>query len=811
MSTWIKRSLQIFISLILLVIVIFLGLAFYVNIHKKTLLVSITKELNKNLNGSLTVGSMEPTFLQGFPGVSISLKNVEIKDSLWKVHHHSLLTAKDLDVAVNTMALLRGTIDIRKVSINDASIYLYTDSNGYSNSSILKKKPAPVSKEKRTSPAEISLFELNNVRFILDNRKGNKLFLFAIQDFSGKVDYPSSGWKAAVNLNVLVRSLAFNTKNGSFAKDKFIKGKMDVGYDKETGVIEVKPAKLAIGDDPFIIGATFNIAKDPTEFTINIEARNILWRNASALLAHNISLSLNMFNMDRPIAAKCIIKGDMGGGGDPSIFVNASIKNNRLSFPGGVVDNCSFAGVYTNNFINGKGFTDDNSAIKLYRFSASYKDIPFTIDTAFLRNMNTPLVMGTFNAKFDVSRFNNILGNDLLKFTRGTATLQLHYQAEIAKLQLIKPKITGIISVKNSDVSYVPRNVNFKNTSVTLDFRGADLLIKDIRLESGRSVVFMEGSIKNFMNVYYTDPEKAVISWKMRSPDLYLGEFIGFLGLRKDRKVMKSKNKSSSFADQFNTMLEKGEAEINIRVDKVHYNRFFGTDAKADIFLTREGLSLKNVSMKNAGGSISMNGNIGQTDKLSKFNLNAVVSNTSIRDFFYAFDNFGLKSLTYKNLRGQLSAKAKVTGNITDQGKVISHSIDGTLSFELKNGALDDFESFKSVGKFAFPFRDLNHITLNDLKGNFILNGEKITIDPMQISSSVLNMDIAGVYSLGKGTNILLDIPLRNPKKDADIADKQEVNDRRMKGIVVHVQAIDGDNGKIKFKLLRNKDKFLGL
>lgn len=811
MSTWIKRSLQIFISLIVLIIVVFIGLALYVNIHKKALLVSITKELNKNLNGSLTVGSMEPTFLQGFPGVSISLKNVEIKDSLWKVHHHSLLTAKDLDVAVNTMALLRGTIDIRKVSINDASIYLYTDSSGYSNTSILKKKAAPVSKEKSTSPAEISRFELNNVRFILDNRKGNKLFLFAIQNFSGKVDYPSSGWKAEVSLNTLVRSLAFNTKNGSFIKDKFVQGKMNVGYDHQTGVIEVQPATLNIGDDPFIIGAAFNIAKDPTEFTINVEARHILWRNASALLAHNISLSLNRFNLDRPISAKCIIKGNMGAGGDPSIFVNASIKNNRLSFPGGVVDNCNFAGVYTNNFINGKGFSDDNSAIKLYRFSASYKDIPFTIDTAFLRNLNNPLVMGTFNANFDISKFNNILGNDLLKFTKGTAHLQLHYQAEIVKNQLVKPKITGIIMGKNSDFSYVPRNVNFKNTSMTLDFRGTDLLIKDIRLESGKSVVFMEGSVKNFMNVFYTAPEKALLSWKMTSPDLYMGEFIGFLGLRKAHKTVKSHNKSSSFADQINTMLEKGEAEINIRIAKVHYNRFFGTDATADIFLKDEGLSLKNVSMKNAGGSINLNGNISQTDKLSRFSLNTVVSNTSISDFFYAFDNFGLKSLTYKNLKGQLSAKAKVTGNITDQGKVIPHSINGTLAFEIKNGTLDDFESLKSIGKFAFPFRDLNHITFNNLKGDFVLNGEKITINPMQINSSVLNMDVAGVYSLGTGTNILLDIPLRNPKKDADIADKQELNDRRMKGIVVHVQAIDGDNGKIKFKLLRKKDNFLGL
>jgi len=141
MSLWLKRSIQILSSVILLIILIFIGLAIYVNANKKKLQASITKELNKNLNGNLTIDNIEPTFLQGFPNVSVSLKKVEIKDSLWNVHHHSLLTASKFDIAVNTMALLRGTIEIKKVTINDAEIYLFTDSNGYSNTSIFKKKP----------------------------------------------------------------------------------------------------------------------------------------------------------------------------------------------------------------------------------------------------------------------------------------------------------------------------------------------------------------------------------------------------------------------------------------------------------------------------------------------------------------------------------------------------------------------------------------------------------------------------------------------------------------------------------------------
>ncbi|SDM85801.1 AsmA family protein [Pedobacter antarcticus] len=807
MPIWLKRVLQVFTALILLIIVVFIGLGIYVSSHKKELLVSVTKELNKSLNGTLTVGGMEPSFLKGFPGVSVKLSDVELKDSLWNTHKHTFLNTKDLSVSVNALALLKGTVEIRRIYINDAEIYLYTDSTGYSNTSIFKStKDTTRTKEDKSSPAEIRRFDLNNVRFILDNRKGNKLFLFAVDEFSGKVDYPFSGWKADIKLKTLVRSLAFNTKRGSFIKDKVLEGKMDISYSNSTGILTVEPNKLNIGKDPFVIGAKFNIKSDPVDFAINIEANGILWRNASALLAPNITAKLNMFNLEKPINVKCIISGNMGAG-DPSILVNASVKDNKLTSPGGAVEDCNFAGVFTNNFINGKGFTDANSAIKLYRFSGKYKDMPFTIDTAFIHNLDKPIATGTFRSKFEVTKLNPVVGEDILKFTKGSADLALHYSADIVDFKLVKPVVTGLVSVKNADVSYVPRNVNFKNTSITLDFKGNDLFIRDIRLQTGKSIINMDGSIANFMNLYYNAPEKTLLKWKMYSPQIHLGEFMGFLGSRKGRKPVAKAKKNSNFKDQMNEMLEKGKAEIEMKVDQVHYGKFIGTGMNANVFLSETGLELKNVTMKHGGGAIRLNGSLTQQGSGNKFKLNSVVDNVNIRSFFYAFDNFGLKSPTYKNLKGNFFTKVNLSGNISNQGKMLPGSMNGDIQFDLKRGALLNYDAVKSVGKFAFPFRDLDNITFDNLHGNFLVRGNLITIKPMQINSSILNVDLEGVYSMGKGTNIYLDVPLRNPKKDDGIQDKKEIKERRMKGIVVHILATDGDDGNIKFKLIRKKDK----
>jgi hypothetical protein len=124
----------------------------------------------------------------------------------------------------------------------------------------------------------------------------------------------------------------------------------------------------------------------------------------------------------------------------------------------------------------------------------------------------------------------------------------------------------------------------------------------------------------------------------------------------------------------------------------------------------------------------------------------------------------------------------------------------------LKHGKLLNFDPVRNVGKFVFPFRDMNTIEFDNLKGDFAVAGEKITIAPMQINSSVLNMDLQGVYSFGAGTQLYVDVPLRNPKKDEDITDKKELAKRRNRGIVVHLTAEDDKDGKVKVKLGGKKE-----
>lgn len=808
MARWLKISLKILAGLVLLIIVVWLGAAYYINHNNQKILATILKQLNQNVNGKIQVNNMETTLLRGFPGVSVSLKKVQLRDSLWERHKHDLLNAEDIEVSLNIFSLIAGDIKINKIGINNAGIYVYTDSTGYSNTSMFQSNASNKEKSKKDQKAfQIKRIDFNNVNLTVDNQKRFKLFHFLVDDLQGKIDYPDSGWNGRLNLKTAIQSFAFNTRKGSFLKDKTLAGTLVVHYNNEKKIITIDQEKLKIGTDDFYIGAKIDLAKNDSAFEIDIRADQILYKNISLLLAPNISSKLLKFAIDEPIAVVGRIVDDgHKNGTDPMINVRMTVKNNTVTFPSGQLTKCNFIGTFTNKDTVGRAIGDENSAIRFFALSGDYYNAPLKVDTFAITNLSRPLAAGFVTAQFPLERLNSSIGGETFNFKNGTADVRLYCKADIDNFRFTKPILSGNVLIKNADITYVPRNMKLVNSSLTLNFNQKDLNISNSRFQLGKSILNMNCSIENFLNFYYTDPEKILVNLKLSSPQLNLSEFMSFLGPRKSvKRKPPTKNSIKEVSDQLNAVLEASKVQIQLNVNKAIYNRFVAQNLDASISLLGDGVYFNKIKVNHAGGSLNLTGNIKQSGAINKFTFNSVISRVSVKDFFYAFENFGQNSITNQNLKGYLSAKVNASGSITEKGNIVKRSMYGQVIFNLSNAALIGFDPIRKVGRFAFPNRDLSNIVIENLDGTLTLNGDKIDISPMQVNSSVLNFNVKGVYGLNNGTNIAMDIPLRNPKKDEKITDKEEKKLARMKGIVLHLKAVE-EEGKLKIKWNKDHD-----
>jgi hypothetical protein len=642
---------------------------------------------------------------------------------------------------------------------------------------------------------------LKNVNFISENQQGNKLFYFEIKSLKSKIDYSDEGWKTDVRLKTFAKSLAFNSQKGSFVKDKEIDGNLSVDFSKARNQISVVADKLEIGGDPFNIKAHFNIGKGNSLFDIDIKTK-ILWRNAYNLLSKNISSKLNKFDLKVPLEASCIIKGDMSVKGDPEILVNAVIKDDELKTSYGAVANCSFNGKFSNNYKKGSGCNDANSAVIINNFKGDYNEIPLNIPSAIINNLEKPVATGKFNSEYDVVKLKNLINENFIKFYEGRAKVDLDFKVDIVDLRLNKPHFTGSIIINDVSLYYRPKNMNLQKTNIELHFTEQALLINKIKYQNQKNTVFMEGRVDNFLNLYYDAPEKMIVNWKIYSPYLDIKQIIGVLSYHDKSVPQKTETKTQS-SGQLQEVFSKSKVNLDLRVDRLSYKKMMGSQFKVNIAITNGGLYVKKGSMQGStGSSIYFDAQLVPQNDLLLFKSNINLKEGEISRFLASFNNFGVKSFSPNSIKGKLSLTTSLAGTLNPERDLIKSSIRGDVKFSVKNGTLTNFEPIQKIGKVAFSNRDVSHITFSDLFAIATIKGDKIDVKELKITSNVLNIDVNGVYSLSNtGTNLGVKIPLRNPKDDYKIANLNEREAQRYKGIVLNLLVVDGKNGETKIKL----------
>ena len=802
MRKWLRITIIVFSGLIGLLLLLWLALAFYIYTHKAYILKQISDQLNERLHGGeLSIGELEPSLVQSFPDVSVALKDVSVKDSLWTQHHHELVKVSRLFVQVNTLALLRKQLDIKQISLQKGTIYLYTDSTGYTNASVLKKKDEQVKNTKGSSTnADITRLKLDHVRLVMDNQLKGKSFDFDVARLGGSLLTNDSGWTAKVDMNLKVNSFAFNTDRGSFLKGRDLSTDLELHFNTKKKVLDIPQQILRIDDrQDLSVGANFSFADDKA-FTIHIIAQDASLAHVATMLTPNIKERLDSIHMEKPLDAECVIKGGLADKGTPLLKVIWKTANNNISTKGLELTECSFGGSYSNDWIPGNGHGDDNSIISLYDLNTRCFSIPVTADTVHISNLQHPALTGYFRADFPLTDLN---ADGAFTFTSGTGKANLFYKGGITAGDTIKPYLKGTVEVLHGALTYTPRNLQFTDCNAKLDFTGQDLYLENISVQTARSKLLMEGSVLNITNLFFTAPEKLQLAWKVHSPILDLNEFRSFLAQRS--KVVQSKavarKKMTRITSQLDVMLSSCNVNLNVALDKLIYQRFIATQVKADLSLTQSDIRLNQIALSHAGGTIQLSGNVSQNGNNNRFKINTDINNVHVDQLFYAFNDFGMQSINSKNLRGILSAKANISGNIYDNGKLAPKSLYGTIGFELRQGALVHVSQLEDIGNIAFRKRDMGNITFENVKNNLTIQGDKVQVPPMQINSSVLYMDVSGVYGMTSGTDMYIDVPLRNPKKDEDIDDKELKKKRRTKGIVLHLHATDDGNGKVKIKL----------
>lgn len=801
MKTVLRYSWRVAAGLLLLLALLYFLAYLYVRANKAEIIANLTAQLGEKINGDVKIGKADVSFFASFPRISIRAQDVLITDSLYARHQQAFFKAKDMFVSVNIFRMLRKQSPVRGIRLREARIFIFTDSNGYSNNYLLRSKKEPSGGPKVTDKEiTLSFIDLHNVSLIKLDAQRHKNFNFLVYDAAIKLDDQGEQLQIKADLHLKVNSLAFNTRKGSFLQNTDFKSDLKLMYGKLDQVLTFDQIVIRLGGHSFSLNGKFDLGEKNPEFMLKVNVEDAKYAALKQLLPARIDSSLSQVTLTQPISATADLHGPLKGG-EPYITVQFRTKGTNMTTPFMDFTEASFTGFYKNEVTPGLPRKDPNSVIKLNDFKANWHGLPIKSGTIQVLNLTQPQLHCDLRSAFTLPQLNELMNAKSLKLTAGDATVLLAYDGPMERNDNTNSFLNGNISISNGKAKYTPRNVELTGLNGDIVFRNSNVALNKMRFEVLGNKIIMNGNAANALTLIGSAPNKVILDYDVYSPDLNLASFVFLLGAR-NNTGSETDATLNSFSGRLDRLLDQSRINLALHTDKMRYKKFQANAVSAAVTILQNEYLLDKVQMNTAGGGMLVSGKLLQaSNKMHQASLKANVNHVNVQELFVAFENFGQDGISSQNLQGSLDAMADVRLTVDETGAVQPLSPEGTINFSLKKGKLVNFEPIKKIQKFVFKNRDFDNIEFAELKNAMTIHQGEIAIPRMEIQSSVLSLFVEGLYSKRGNTDMSVQIPLSNLKKRDDDYIPENIGTDKKGGRSIFLRGQPGSDGNVQFKL----------
>lgn len=795
-----KKMLLLILGVVMLLVAVRAVLEWQFRLKKEALLKTIVSQVQDRIQGKVNMGDIHLEVLRNFPNITLSVQSVSIRDSLWSMHHHDVLNVSNVYITVGLSSLWKQQPTVKNIQFSKAKLYVYVDSSGYSNVSAFQLKSGSQPAKTNAIPP----IQLKQSECIYDIPGRKKYFRWAINSLNITTQKEGESFSFYAHTEGVVKDFIFNKDRGSFIKNKRLKTSLAVQYNTVDKTISIDNQKLYFDDDAIFFSGKMELSKQQPTYSIQLSAPHITIHNTKELVTPYVRNSLSNIDLQHPISLYATIDGVVKYRYIPTIKVSWEVKNNVLIAGGEEIHNCSFNGYYFEAASKDSTIPGIISYIFVPQFTGAYMGIPINGQSLQVQNLRQPVLSGNLQSHFNVSHLNETIVSNALQIKGGSINANLRFKVGLGMADTTAPEVYGRLNIHHFGFKYLPRNIVIDSSDISLLFDKYHLSIANTKLHLNKSELNVSGSIFNFLNFYFANPDKITFNWLISSPHIDLEDMKGMFAHRINTTTnskLSQKNALAKASDAMDAVLEKSSVAIQLSVDSVVYNQFAATDIAANVLMGQTGITIKDASIYSAGGSLKWQANIDQQGIENNIELYATIRQVNVGAFFKSFNNFGLKAIQSENIKGILDADAKLQMSFTDDGEVIPESLSGNIGFLIKEGEFNHFKPFEKMNKLILKKRNLSHITFQSIKNNLEFIGSHVKINPMYIESSALVVKVEGIYGFKKGTHIFMDIPLRNPQKDMYIADDSLRQSKSMKGIVLRLKAVEDDEGKLQITM----------
>jgi hypothetical protein len=772
-------------------------------IYKKEIISLINDELKAVLHTEANIGDAHVTFLADFPNISVVLEDVTI--GMDSVSGKEVLGARRIELNLRAFKLLLSRVEFRSINVEDADIFIFKTSTGYSNIDVFKSsKPQDTSVvwKRPALPFDKQQIVLKNVHFAFYDSLRQKFYDLTFRKVDNRLVNRDSLVDITMKGPVDFGKLEFNPAKGAALRNATAVLDINALLHRDSSLLEILPSRArAAGADVDVSGSIRFRGKKRME--LHFSTDRIEYGKGLAVLPDSLAAKLSRLSVADPVKVHFKLVSLMIPDVKPAIDLDFQLTNNVVTGKYIELRKLSARGFVSNHVNDTLPFDNANTLIHISELEAELDGLPVRAEVKLFNPSDIRMELHSIHA-FDLAQLNNQLDTTAMRFSGGQISSEFTYSGKLR--EYLDPNTTkytgrldGKMTIRDGKFRMISRRLDFSNLHASVRFNQDTVRIDGIGVRSGKNSVEITGMLVNYVPLFLKPQEKGLVKLNIRSPYVDIGTLVTSKKQRpsaKGRDEQKGEQKKK-ISDMLDVAFKSLRFDLRFNVDQFRNKKFEGSNLTGHVTMKGTSLVANNVKMKFARGELHVNATMKELQKtVNPVEVTATMKNVHFKELFLAFNNFGQKTITHENINGSVSMDARLKMSINDELNVILPTLNGDVNLTVHEGRLLNVEPLQKMGNFLFKKRDFDDVQFAQINCHFDVANRDLYIDKMKVESTVLTLYIEGKYSMDANTDLTIQVPLSNLKRRDKSYMPENVHDDGKIGPSVFLRAQTNTKGE---------------
>lgn len=532
MASKTKKRLIRFLLIPVASLLVLLGVALAILYSQQQKLVQMAiKELNKQFQGELEVGSSNVTPFQNFPYVSIGLQNVRFYASKQKTGK-PIYQAERMYVGFSLPDILKQKYRVKAIVFKNGHLDLVQERNGQLNiieaSRMRQDTTTATDSTAEEMDLDIKKVVIKNMDITFhDNISGHHVF--------SHIDKIKSAFRsdsANVYADLAGSTMLDYTRPGdtTLFRRKKLEATIKIAYDKPTQVLKLPVGKLKLEDASFDITGTADLKND-NMVDLKFSGDKPDFKQLFAFAPEEVSKELAHFKYDGHLTFDGAVKGKLKGGQMPLITLSFSCKNAWMhnTEADKKLDSLAFSGYYT----NGAGHSLKTSELRLLNMNAR-PDKGIFKGNFIMRDFTDPKILMQLNSELELEFIGAFLGIKDLQRITGHISLNMNFKelVDVSAPEQSMGKLTqGIQSeLRVRDLTFripaFPHNI--ENLELHANMKDGFVKLDTLSFRIGNSDFQMKASLSDLPALFHQQQKPVLLTFQAHSNKLVMKELLAY-------------------------------------------------------------------------------------------------------------------------------------------------------------------------------------------------------------------------------------------------------------------------------------------